>query len=58
MGFSEISSTKAIVPIAELSPRRNIVGCGTAYYAGMLAGYYIEQFTPGITVEPVMLSKR
>lgn len=34
-----------------------IVGCGTAYYAGMLAGYYIEQFTPGITVEPVIASE-
>lgn len=34
-----------------------IVGCGTAYYAGVLAGYYIEQFTPGITIEPVIASE-
>lgn len=34
-----------------------IVGCGTAYHAGMMAGYYIEQFTPEITVEPVIASE-
>ncbi len=34
-----------------------IVGCGTAYYAGVLAGYYIEQFTPGLTIEPVIASE-
>ena len=34
-----------------------IVGCGTAYHAGMLAGYYIEQFTPEITIEPVVASE-
>lgn len=34
-----------------------IVGCGTAYYAGVLAGYYIEQFTPEITVETVIASE-
>ncbi len=34
-----------------------IVGCGTAYYAGVLAGYYIEQFTPGITIESVIASE-
>lgn len=34
-----------------------IVGCGTAYYAGMLASYYIEQFTNDITIEPVMASE-
>lgn len=34
-----------------------IVGCGTAYHAGMLAGYYIEQFTPEITIEPVIASE-
>ena len=34
-----------------------IVGCGTAYYAGVLAGYYIEQFTPGITIDPVIASE-
>jgi glucosamine--fructose-6-phosphate aminotransferase (isomerizing) len=26
-----------------------IVGCGTAYYAGMLAHYFIEQFTSDVT---------
>ena len=34
-----------------------IVGCGTAYHAGVLAGYYIEQFTPEITVETVIASE-
>lgn len=34
-----------------------IVGCGTAYHAGMLAAYYIEQFTPEITVETVIASE-
>lgn len=34
-----------------------IVGCGTAYHAGMLASYYIEQFTTDLTVEPVMASE-
>lgn len=34
-----------------------IVGCGTAYHAGILAGYYIEQFCPEITIEPVIASE-
>ena len=34
-----------------------IVGCGTAYNAGMFASYYIEQFTNDITIEPVMASE-
>ena len=34
-----------------------IVGCGTAYHAGMMAGYYIEKFTPGVTIEPVIASE-
>lgn len=34
-----------------------IVGCGTAYHAGILASYYIEQFTTDVTVEPVMASE-
>ncbi|MBQ3320962.1 glutamine--fructose-6-phosphate transaminase (isomerizing) [Candidatus Saccharibacteria bacterium] len=34
-----------------------IVGCGTAYNAGVLAGYYIEQFTPEITIETVIASE-
>lgn len=34
-----------------------IVGCGTAYHAGVLASYYIEQFTPNLTIEPVMASE-
>ena len=34
-----------------------IVGCGTAYYAGILASYYIEQFTPDITIETVIASE-
>lgn len=44
---------------AELRQIRHlvIVGCGTAYHAGLLAGYYIEQFTPEITVETVIASE-
>lgn len=34
-----------------------IVGCGTAYYAGLTAAYYIEQFTPEITIETVIASE-
>ncbi|MBQ2623170.1 glutamine--fructose-6-phosphate transaminase (isomerizing) [Candidatus Saccharibacteria bacterium] len=34
-----------------------IVGCGTAYHAGLLAGYYIEKFTPEITIETVIASE-
>lgn len=34
-----------------------LVGCGTAYHAGLLAAYYIEQFTPEITVEVVIASE-
>ena len=34
-----------------------IVGCGTAYHAGLLASYYIEQFTPELTIETVIASE-
>lgn len=34
-----------------------IVGCGTAYHAGLLASYFVEQFTPEITVETVIASE-
>ena len=34
-----------------------IVGCGTAYHAGLLASYYIERFTPEVTVEVVIASE-
>ncbi len=45
--------------VAELKKIKHliIVGCGTAYHAGMLAGYYIEQFTPELTIETVMASE-
>ena len=44
---------------AELRKTRHlvIVGCGTAYHAGLLASYYIEKFTPEITVETVIASE-
>lgn len=47
------------LPVAELRNIKHllIVGCGTAYHAGLLAGYYIEQFTPEITVETVIASE-
>ncbi len=34
-----------------------IVGCGTAYYAGMLAAYYLEQLVPDLTTEVVIASE-
>ena len=34
-----------------------IVGCGTAYYAGLLASYYIEQLIDNITVDVVIASE-
>ncbi len=45
--------------VAELKKIKHliIVGCGTAYHAGILASYYIEQFAPELTVEPVIASE-
>lgn len=34
-----------------------IVGCGTAYYAGMFASYYISQIVDDITIEVVIASE-
>ncbi len=34
-----------------------IVGCGTAYYAGMLAAYYLEKLVDGLTVDVVIASE-
>lgn len=34
-----------------------IVGCGTAYYAGLLASYYLEQLIDDITVEAAVASE-
>ncbi len=34
-----------------------IVGCGTAYYAGLLASYYINQIVEDITIEVVIASE-
>lgn len=34
-----------------------IVGCGTAYYAGLLASYYMEQLVPDLTTEVVVASE-
>ena len=44
---------------AELRKIRHlvIVGCGTAYHAGLLASYYIERFAPEVTVEVVIASE-
>ena len=33
------------------------IGCGTAYYAGLLAGYYIEQFVDGVSVSSHIASE-
>lgn len=44
---------------AELAALRHITiaGCGTAYYAGLLASYYIEQLLDDVTVEVVVASE-
>ena len=34
-----------------------IVGCGTAYYAGLLASYFMEQLVPDLTTEVVVASE-
>jgi glucosamine--fructose-6-phosphate aminotransferase (isomerizing) len=34
-----------------------IVGCGTAYYAGLLASYYISQIVDDITIDVVIASE-
>lgn len=34
-----------------------IVGCGTAYYAGQLASYYLEQIVEGLTIDVVIASE-
>ena len=34
-----------------------VIGCGTAYYAGLLAGYYIEQFIDGVTISSQIASE-
>ncbi len=43
----------------ELRAVRNVmvIGCGTAYYAGMMAGYFIEQFTDDVTVRSEIASE-
>lgn len=45
--------------IKEMKDLRHIVivGCGTAYYAGLLASYYMEQLIPDITTEVVIASE-
>ncbi len=34
-----------------------IIGCGTAYYAGLLASYYLEKLVDGLTVEVSVASE-
>jgi glucosamine--fructose-6-phosphate aminotransferase (isomerizing) len=43
----------------ELREVRNIiiVGCGTAYFAGMQASYFIEQFCPDVTIQVEIASE-
>ena len=43
----------------ELRAVRNVlvIGCGTAYYAGVMAGYFIEQFTGDVTVRSEIASE-
>lgn len=43
----------------ELREVRNImiIGCGTAYYAGLMAGYFVEQFTDDVSVRSEIASE-
>lgn len=34
-----------------------IIGCGTAYYAGLLASYYLEQLIDGLTIDVEVASE-
>ncbi len=34
-----------------------VVGCGTAFYAGVMASYFIEQFTSDVSVRPEIASE-
>ena len=34
-----------------------IIGCGTAYYAGMLASYYLEKLVDGLTIDVAIASE-
>jgi len=34
-----------------------IIGCGTAYYAGLLAAYYLEKLVDGLTVDVAVASE-
>ncbi|MDB5177125.1 MAG: glmS [Candidatus Saccharibacteria bacterium] len=34
-----------------------IIGCGTAYYAGMLASYYLEKLVDGLTIDVEIASE-
>lgn len=34
-----------------------IIGCGTAYYAGVMASYFIEQFTSDVTITSAIASE-
>ncbi|TAL15296.1 glutamine--fructose-6-phosphate transaminase (isomerizing) [Patescibacteria group bacterium] len=34
-----------------------IIGCGTAYYAGVLASYYLEQIVDGLTIDVAVASE-
>lgn len=34
-----------------------VIGCGTAYYAGLMAGYFIEQFTDDVSVRSEIASE-
>jgi glucosamine--fructose-6-phosphate aminotransferase (isomerizing) len=47
MSLSELKEVENVV----------IVGCGTAYYAGLLASYYIEKIVGNITVDVVIASE-
>jgi glucosamine--fructose-6-phosphate aminotransferase (isomerizing) len=44
---------------AELKSAKNIliVGCGTSYYAGLLASYFIEQFVGDVTIQVEIASE-
>ncbi|PKL31422.1 glutamine--fructose-6-phosphate transaminase (isomerizing) [Candidatus Saccharibacteria bacterium HGW-Saccharibacteria-1] len=46
-------STKELKSIEHIT----IIGCGTAYYAGLLSSYYLEQLVDGLTIDVAAASE-
>lgn len=46
-------STKELKSIEHIT----VIGCGTAYYAGLLSSYYLEQLVDGLTIDVAAASE-